>query len=122
MSKDTDDVVALERKFWSNANDPTYFQETMADGGIAVMEPMGFIEKAQAVQYAAQGKSRRDVEFKDLIVRQVTLDCIVLAYHGTGRSEGDEKPYRGSICSVYVKRDGRWQSALTAHQPWKPEG
>jgi len=28
----------------------------------------------------------------------------------------------GSIASTYVRRDGRWQLALSAHQPWKPNG
>ena len=59
MSKDTDQVVSLERKFWTDGNDPTFFQEAMADKGIAV---------------------------------------------------------------IAVKRSGRWQLALTVHQPWKPEG
>lgn len=120
MSSDTGEVVALERQFWSNANDPAFFERTMAEGGIAVIEPLGFIEKPEAVRYAAGGKSRADVTFKDLIVREVASGVVVLAYHGEGRAAGEEKPYRGSICSVYVKRDGRWQSVLTAHQPWTP--
>lgn len=48
------------------------------------------------------------------------VPCIVLAYHGQGRHEGDNEPYRASIASTYVRRDGAWQLALTAHQPWKP--
>lgn len=122
MSKqDTDDVVALERKFWSKANDPKFFQDAVADDGITVIEPMGFIQKADAVKYAGQGKAYKDVTLSDLIVRQVTPDTIIVAYHGSGQADGDEKPYHGSIASVYVKRDGRWQMALSAHQPWKPK-
>ncbi len=120
MSEDTDQVIALERKFWTHANDPAFFQETVADDGISVIEPMGFIEKPQAVQYAAQGQPFKDVKFKDLLVRELTPDCVILVYHGQGWGDGGEEPYRGSICSTYVKRDGRWQLALTAHQPWKP--
>jgi hypothetical protein len=47
---------------------------------------------------------------------------VILAYHGQGQREGQEKPFQGSIASTYVLCDGRWQLALTAHQPWKPNG
>jgi len=122
MSKDSDEVVSLERKFWTDGNDPTFFQEAMADKGIAVIEPMGFIEKPQAVAMSAKGHAFTDVVFKDLIVRELTPDCVALVYHGQGRSVGADQPFQGTVCSVYVKRSGRWQLALTVHQPWKPEG
>jgi hypothetical protein len=83
--------------------------------------PAGFIEKAQALQMSAQAKPFKDVVMKDLRVRQLTPDCVILAYHGQGSRDGDEKPFQGSVCSAYIKRDGRWQLALTAHQPWKPD-
>ena len=78
-------------------------------------------QKADAVKSAGQGNSYKNAELRDLIVRQVTPDCIILAYHGSGQDDGDEKPYHGSIASTYVKRDGRWRMALSAHQPWKPK-
>ena len=120
MSTDTDDVLALERRFWTEADDPEFFRQHMADDGFTVIEPMGVIEKAQAVSMTAE-KPFEDVEMTDVTVRQVAPDCIVVAYHGQGRHEGDEEPYRGSIVSTYIRRDGRWQLALSAHQPWKPE-
>ena len=122
MSKETDEVVSLERKFWTNGNDPAFFQEAMADKGIAVIEPMAFIEKAQAVAMSAKGHAFKDVVFKDVIVRELAPDCLAILYHGQGSPEGGDKPFQGSICSVYVKRAGRWQMALTVHQPWKPDG
>jgi hypothetical protein len=87
--------------------------------GISVIEPMGFIEKQQAVKMAAD-KPWKDVQMQDVVLHQVTPDCVIVAYHGQGRRDGDEAPHRSSIASTYVKRDGRWQLALTAHQPWKP--
>jgi len=122
MSKDTDQVIAIERKAWLRVNDPRFFEEAMVDGAISVIEPMGFIEKEQAVAYSGKAKAFSGVEMKDLVIREVTPDCIVLAYHGEGTHVGEDKPYQGSISSTYVKKDGRWQLALTAHQPWKPNG
>ena len=121
MSQVTDEILALEKGFWTRADDPSFFQDHMADGAISVIEPMGFLEKRQAVEMAAD-KPWKDVEMLDVHVQEVTPDCVILAYHGQGSRDGDEKPYQGSIASTYVKRDGRWQLALSAHQPWKPKG
>jgi hypothetical protein len=120
MSELTDEILAIEKCFWTRADDPRMFEENLADAGISVIEPMGFIEKPQAVKMAAD-KPYRNVEMTDVIVHQVTPDCVILAYHGQASREGDEEPYRGSIASTYVKQDGRWQLALTAHQPWRPK-
>lgn len=118
MSKDTDDVIAIEKGFWTKANDAGYFAQHIADGAVTVIEPMGLIEKPAAVESTKQGRPFTDVEFTDTIVREVVPGVIVLAYHGRGRS-GDHQ-YQGAICAVYVKRDGRWQSVASSHQPWKP--
>lgn len=120
MSQVTDEILAIEKGFWTQADNPRYFEENVADDGISVIEPMGFIEKRQAVQMAAD-KPWKDVKMRDVHVQQVTPDCVILAYHGQGRHDGDEKPFQGSVASTYVKRDGRWQLALTAHQPWTPK-
>jgi hypothetical protein len=58
---------------------------------------------------------------KDVVLHQITPDCVILAYHGQGTPDAEGAPHRSSIASTYVKRNGRWQLALTAHQPWKPE-
>ena len=119
MSKNTDEVIALEKRFWTEAHDPGFFDKHLADEAISVIEPMGFIDKQQAVAMPAD-KPWQEVEMTDVHVHELTTDCIVLAYHGQGRHEGDNEPYRASIASTYVRRDGAWQLALTAHQPWKP--
>jgi hypothetical protein len=101
-------------------DDPRFFEENLADDAISVIEPMGFIEKRQAVQMTAD-KPYHSVEMNDVVLRHVTPDCVILAYHGQAMADGDDAPHRSSIASTYVKRNGRWQLALTAHQPWKPE-
>lgn len=121
MTDDTGEVLAIEKGFWTEADDPAYFAEHIADGGLSVIEPMGFVEKQQVVAMPAD-QPWVDVEMRDVEVRHVTSDCIVLAYHGLGRRSGDGKPYAGSIASAYVRQDGRWRLAISAHQPWTPKG
>ena len=80
---------------------------------------MGSVEKRQAVAMAAD-QPWVDVEMRDIQVRHIAADCVIVAYHGRGRREGDEKPYTGSIASACVQRDGHWRLAISAHQPWVP--
>ena len=92
----------------------------MAEGGLSVIEPMGAIEKQQAIEMTAP-TPWRNVEMTDVVVRRITPDLAILAYHGSARGGADGKPYQGSIASAYARIDGRWQLALTVHQPWEPK-
>jgi uncharacterized protein DUF4440 len=120
MSATTDEILALEKGFWTQADNPRFFEENAADDLITVLEPVGFIDKQQGLKMIAD-RPWKDVEMFDVQVREPIPGCVTLAYHGQGIHEGDDEPYRGSIASTYVKRDGHWQLVLTAHQPWKPK-
>ncbi len=116
----TDDVLAIEKGFWTQADQPEYFERHVADGGLIVIEPMGFLEKRQAVAMPADAPWS-DVEMSDVESRQITPDCVILAYHGRGVRKGDAKPYEGSIASTYILQEGAWRLALSVHQPWVPK-
>jgi hypothetical protein len=120
MTKTTDEVVAIERGFWTMATDPGYFKQNMADEALSVIEPLGFVEKAQAVAWPAEAPWQ-NVEMLDLIARETGPDCVILAYHGRAQRDGADKPYQGSIASTYCRIDGRWRLVLTSHQPWTPD-
>jgi len=47
---DTKEILAIEKGFWTEAHDPRYLEENMADDAINVIEPMGFIDKQHAVR------------------------------------------------------------------------
>jgi Domain of unknown function (DUF4440) len=113
----TDEILKLEERLWTEADRPETFREVVADQGISVIEPMGAIDKERALSMPADAPWV-DVEMRDVVIRAITPEVVVLAYHGSGRRSSDGMPYRGSIASTYVRIDGRWQLALTAHQPW----
>ncbi len=119
MSTATDEVLAIERGFWDNANSREFFEQTIADGGITVIEPMGAIRKPMAVQAAGQGDRWVDLEMTDVVANEVGADCVALAYHARARRASDGRPYSGSIAAAYVRNGSGWQMALTCHQPWK---
>ena len=114
--------MQLERRFWEEADNPDLFRQAFADDGLTIFEPVGYIEKEEAVRMSEKGKPFTNVRMEDVHVRELAPGCVALAYHGEGIREGDKEPYRGNICSVYVKRDNRWQLAIADHQPWKPQG
>lgn len=118
MSRTTDEIIALEKRFWTEADDGRYFAERFADDGITVLS-MGFVDKEKALGMVAE-EPWQDVEIRDVAIHELTPDVVTLAYHGQGRHAGDEEPYRATIASTWIKRDGRWQLAMTAHQPWQP--
>ena len=120
MSATTDEIVALEKRFWTEGDNPRFFAENTADELITVLEPMGFIDKEQGLR-SVPDKPWKDVEMTEIHVQEPIPGCVTLAYHGKGSHGDGEEPYRGSIASTYVKRNGRWQLILTAHQPWKPK-
>lgn len=120
MESATNEVLALERRFWEEGT-PELFRLHFADEGMAVFEPMGVIDKPGSIAMASRAKPFFDVKIQDVHIHEITPECITLTYHGEGRREGDEEPYRGSLSSVYVRRDGRWQMAMTVHQPWNPD-
>jgi hypothetical protein len=122
MTTATDEVLALERRFWDEANSPDFFRQAIADGGLSVIEPMGAIPKEMAVQAAGQGERWVGVEMSDLVANEVTPDCVVVAYHARARRESDGTPYRGSIASTYLRIGDSWAMVMTCHQPWNPPG
>lgn len=118
MSSTTQEVIALEKRLWTDMHDKEFFESALADDVVSVIEPMGFVTKQQAV--SADAKPWHDVRITDVKATEVTPDVVTIAYHGQGMQEGRDKPYMASIASTWVKKDGRWQLALTAHQPWQP--
>lgn len=116
-----DNILELEKQLWSGSTDASTYDRLMTEDSISVMEPMGFIPKAQAVDGTKQSAGWDDVQLTDVKVIELTPDCQAIAYHGSAKSKKDGSLYNGSILSVWVKRDGEWKMAATSHQPWKKE-
>jgi hypothetical protein len=115
------DILDIERRFWEEANNPKLYETSMTDDAMTIIEPMGYVDKKQAVEMSSKGAPFKDVEMQDIQMRELTPECVALAYHGKGIQQGKKEPYHGSICSVYVRKDNEWKLAVTDHQPWHPE-
>lgn len=117
MSAAPDEVIRLERRLWDEANDPEAYRQLMTDDQISVIEPMGVIPKAQAVEMAVKAPRWTEVAMQEVDVRELAPNCVVLTYRGSARRGDGGALYRARISSVYVHRQGRWQLGFTQHQP-----
>lgn len=117
MSAARDEVIRLERRLWDEANDPEAYRQLMTDDQISVIEPMGVIPKAQAVEMAVKAPRWTEVAMHEVDARELAPNCVVLTYRGSARRGDGGALYRARISSVYVHRQGRWQLGFTQHQP-----
>ena len=116
MNKAEQQVVAIEERFWHESNNPDFFKKVFAEDGVTVIEPMGIIEKPQAVEMSKESPGWENVEIEGVRTLQITPDCIGVVYHGKAQKKGTGEPYQAAIVSVYAKRDDNWQLVLTSHQ------
>lgn len=123
MNAASEDIIRLERRLWDEANSPEAYRQLMTEDQISVIEPMGVVPKAKALEMAVRAPQWRDVEMTDVEVRELAPNCVVLTYRGAARRGDGGDRYRARISSVYVHRQGRWQLGFTQHQPLAaPEG
>jgi hypothetical protein len=122
MTQAEQEVINLEKQFWSESNNPDFFERAFADDGLSAIEPMGFIDKNAAMEMSKDASGWEGLEMSDIRTIQITPDCVGVLYHGMAKRRDSGEPYRASLVSVYAKRDGNWQLVITAHQPWQPKG
>jgi hypothetical protein len=115
------ELISLEERFWRESNNPEFFNQIFADDGVTVIEPMGIIEKPQAVEMSKESPGWENVEMEGVRTLQITPDCVGVIYHGHAKKKGSTETYHAAMISVYAKRDGEWQLVLSSHQPLKDE-
>jgi len=111
-------VLEIERGFWEKGNDPDFFKKHCLPDCLNVMESMGFVKQEDAIKMSKDAKPWTNVKMQDMHVLDLNEDTMAVAYHGEGTQEKMPKPYRTTVSSVYVRKDGEWKLALTAHQSW----
>jgi hypothetical protein len=114
-----DELLTLERGFWTASRDPDYYKKHMADEGLAVFS-MGVMDKSAAVASTSgsDGAAWTDIELKDARLLEITEGAVALVYRGS--AERDGKPYQANCATVYARRDRSWKMIL--HQQSAEDG
>lgn len=107
------ELMELEREFWSNTDDPKYFRDHMVDGALAVIGD-SVETKEKAVKTTGESGDKW-TNFKMEDARVVPIgDCgAAIVYKGS--ADLGDRHYEARVTSVYVMEDGKYKLALTAH-------
>ncbi|CAN5386533.1 hypothetical protein BH11ARM1_BH11ARM1_11270 [soil metagenome] len=111
-------IIEVERGLWTKSSDKDFFNASLADNAISVVEPMGFIDKESAIGMIQPGSEWTDLVITDEQFVDISADVRAFLYHATAKNALTGEPYRASVCSVYSNISGDWKLALTVHQPW----
>ena len=105
-------IVALERQFWTS--DAAFHEAHVTDDCLMVFPGAGIMTREAALAGLRTTPRWREVVMDDVHVVTLTRDVVVLVYTAAARRDGMEAPYRASVSSTYVAREGAWR--LAAHQ------
>lgn len=109
-----DELLDLERGFWSASGDPAFYERHVADEALFVFPaPVGVLTRAQATAAVAQATPWVEVELSEEHVAGAGRQAAIVAYRAAAR-RADGPRYEAYAGSVYVRRDGGWQ--LVFHQ------
>ena len=111
-----DELIAVERAFWSAAGDGDFCQRHFADDGVAVI-PMNppVLDKSGVTSAVDAARPWDDVELSEVGLVELGERVAALTYRAAARR--GEHPYVVAVTSVYVRNGHGWQLALHQHTP-----
>lgn len=113
---DEKELLGLEEEFWRGGAD--FYRTNVTDEALMVFaEPVGVLDKAQAVESIASAPRWSDVRFEGAKVVRLSNDAALLTYKATARRDGDAAPYVTLASSVYVVRAGGRKLAFHQQTP-----
>lgn len=108
-----DELVALERRFWTEASGELYREHAAPDLLMVFPDPTGVVDRETAIPLVAPWDA---VALDDVRSVQLVPDAVALVYRADGRI-GESERYRALVTSIYARRDGRWLLALHQQTP-----
>lgn len=110
-----DDLVALERRFWTEASGDLYREHAGDDLLMVFPEPFGVVGREDAIPVVDEAGPWDEVELQDVRVLELTHDSAAIVYRAIAMRAGET--YRTLASSVYARRDGRWSLVLHQQTP-----
>jgi hypothetical protein len=113
-----DELVALEREGWealASGRGGDYYREHLAADALMAFS-FGVMSRDAAIEAMESAPPWSEFEIEDAQVVALTADSGVVVYRATARRAGQE-PYRATISSTFVRRDGAWKLAFHQQTP-----
>ena len=118
MAGFVDELVRLEREGWealASGRGGAYYREHLADDALMAFA-FGVMSREDAIAAIEAAPPWSSFEIAEPRAVRLTDDSGVLVYGVTAQRAGDE-PYRATISSTFVRRDGAWRLAFHQQTP-----
>ena len=111
MPKIPDEILDLEKRFWTEG--PDFYLQNLDEKCLTVFADAAGLWTAEEIAKTVKSSGRwTDVQIDPKGVHYPSPDVVLLSYEGSATGEGG-KPYRALVSSGYVHRDEGWK--LTFH-------
>lgn len=110
------DLLALERKFWSG--DADFYRQNLDDECLTAFPKMAGVQmKEDVAGMVAKDPSQRwqDLRIDEKGFVEPTKDVAILSYEARARRGGEN--YKALVSSGYVRRNGAWKLAFHQQTP-----
>lgn len=111
------ELVALERRFWTEPSGDLYREHAAPDLLMVFPEPTGVLDLETAIPIVDEAGPWASVELEDLRFVELAPDAAALVYRAVATRDAGDRPYRTLATSVYTRRDGSWLLALHQQTP-----
>ena len=117
------DLLALDERFFEPGAGRALYEEALADPSLMVVPGPPPLDRAAALDAAAQsasgaGWTSHEIHEGARLLR-LGPDVVSITYRATAVREGQD-PYHALFTSVYVREDGGWKLALHQQTPVPP--
>jgi hypothetical protein len=111
-----DELLALECRFWLEADGDLYREHAVEELVMVLPNPVGIVGLEQVLRAVDEAGPWDTVDVDEVTFVELTPDSIALAYRAIG-CRGDADPYRALVASIYVRRSDGWLLAFHQQTP-----
>jgi hypothetical protein len=111
-----DDVLDVERSFWTSSGDQDFYRSHVADEGLFVLS-MGVMDKAAVIEAMGPAEPWDSFEIQEPSLVSISDGVVGLVYQAGGQRTAQSDEYRARILSVYRETDRDWELILHQQTP-----
>ncbi|HLH24323.1 MAG TPA: nuclear transport factor 2 family protein [Chloroflexota bacterium] len=111
-------LLALEHQGWqalAAGTGAAFYQQNLTTDALMVF-PFGALTREQSIEAIKAAPPWATFRIEEARVVKLTDDSAVLTYQATAQRAG-QAPYAARMTTVFVKRDGSWQTAFHQQTP-----